>query len=71
MNLGKHMNHVLEVNVEGAYALLERGVTFAGLYRHLVKTGLDKHLRVDVGIRFCFHQGLKLDDLMGDTWAGI
>ena len=48
VNLGEHMNRVLEVNVEGAYALLEPGVTYAGLYEHLVATGLDKELWLDV-----------------------
>lgn len=53
IDLGKHMNRVLEVNVEGAYALLEPGVTFAGMYEHLVKTGLNEKLWLDVGSRFC------------------
>ena len=48
LDLGRHMNRVLEVNVEGAYALLEPGVTFMGLHDHLVKTGLREHLWVDV-----------------------
>ncbi|KAG7070985.1 vanillyl-alcohol oxidase [Colletotrichum scovillei] len=48
IELGKHLNKVLEVNVDGAYALVEPGVTFAGLYEHLVKTGLSKHLWLDV-----------------------
>ncbi len=29
IDLGKHMNRVLEVNVEGAYALVEPGVTYS------------------------------------------
>ncbi|KAK1466950.1 vanillyl-alcohol oxidase [Colletotrichum melonis] len=48
IELGKHLNKVLEVNVDGAYALVEPGVTFAGLYEHLVKTGLSEHLWLDV-----------------------
>jgi (+)-pinoresinol hydroxylase len=31
----KRMNRVLEVNVKGAYALIEPGVSFMDLYRHL------------------------------------
>ena len=48
LDLGRHMNRVLEVNVEGAYALLEPGVTFMGLHDYLVKSGLREHLWVDV-----------------------
>ncbi|KAJ0309092.1 hypothetical protein COL516b_002990 [Colletotrichum fioriniae] len=48
IELGRHLNKVLEVNVDGAYALVEPGVTFAGLYEHLVKTGLSEHLWLDV-----------------------
>ncbi|KAK8223949.1 aryl-alcohol oxidase [Phyllosticta capitalensis] len=40
LNLGKHMNRILEVNVEGAYALVEPGVTFEQLHKHLVDNGL-------------------------------
>jgi hypothetical protein len=50
IDLGRHMNRVLEVNVEGAYALLEPGVTFQGLYDYLVENDLDKDLWIDVGI---------------------
>jgi FAD/FMN-containing dehydrogenase len=53
INLGKHLNKVLEVNVEGAYALLEPGVTYQGLYDHLVATGLDKELWIDVSKSVC------------------
>ncbi|KXH69065.1 vanillyl-alcohol oxidase [Colletotrichum salicis] len=48
IELGKHLKKVLEVNVDGAYALVEPGVTFAGLYEHLVKTGLSEQLWLDV-----------------------
>jgi FAD binding domain len=48
IELGKHMNRVPEVNVEGAYALVEPGVTFMGLHEYLVETGLREHLWVDV-----------------------
>ncbi len=36
VNLGRNMNRVLEVNAEGAYALLEPGVTFSDLHNYLV-----------------------------------
>lgn len=52
IELGRHLNKVLEVNVDGAYALVEPGVTFAGLYEHLVKTGLSEHLWLDVRSSF-------------------
>ncbi|KAG7148386.1 Vanillyl-alcohol oxidase like protein [Verticillium longisporum] len=48
MELGSHMNRIHEVNLDGAYALVEPGVTFFGLYDHLVKTGLDEQLWLDV-----------------------
>ncbi|KAF3358454.1 hypothetical protein VdG1_00014 [Verticillium dahliae VDG1] len=47
MELGRHMNQIHEVNVDGAYALVEPGVTFFSLYDHLVKTGLDEQLWLD------------------------
>ncbi|KAH6669614.1 vanillyl-alcohol oxidase [Verticillium dahliae] len=47
MELGRHMNQIHEVNVDGAYALVELGVTFFSLYDHLVKTGLDEQLWLD------------------------
>ncbi|KAK3328211.1 putative D-lactate dehydrogenase [Cercophora scortea] len=48
IDLGKHMNKVIEVNEEGAFALVEPGVTYFSLYEHLVKTGLDQKLWLDV-----------------------
>lgn len=58
IELGKHMNRILEVDVEGAYALVEPGVTFAGLYQHLVDTGLIKQLWIDVSARYYIYHGL-------------
>jgi hypothetical protein len=46
--MGKYMNRVLEVNVEGAYAVVEPGVTFKGLYDFLVEKGLSEKLWIDV-----------------------
>ncbi|KAB2578599.1 FAD-linked oxidase [Lasiodiplodia theobromae] len=48
LNLGKHMNKILEVNVEGAYALVEPGVTFEALHNYLVEHNLRDKLWVDV-----------------------
>ena len=48
LDLGKHMNKVLEVNVEGAFALVEPGVTFFDLHDYLVKNNLRDQLWVDV-----------------------
>ncbi|KAJ9257256.1 CAZyme family AA4 [Paecilomyces variotii] len=48
LNLGAKMNRVLEVSVEGAYALVEPGVTFAGLYDYLVQHNLQDKLWIDV-----------------------
>lgn len=46
--MGKCMNRVLEGNVDGAYALVEPGVTFASLYQYLVDHGLGDKLCIDV-----------------------
>ncbi|KAL3469498.1 hypothetical protein BJX99DRAFT_268147 [Aspergillus californicus] len=48
IDMGKYMNRVLEVNVEGAYAVVEPGVTFAGLYQYLADNGLGDKLWIDV-----------------------
>ncbi|KAJ9137169.1 Vanillyl alcohol oxidase [Pleurostoma richardsiae] len=48
MDLGRHMNKVLKVDVEGAYALVEPGVTFSDLHNYLVEHGLRDKLWIDV-----------------------
>lgn len=48
LNLGKHMNRVLEVNTEGAYALLEPGVTYFDLHEYLEKHNLREKVWMDV-----------------------
>lgn len=48
MDMGRHMNKVLEVNVDGAYALVEPGVTFSDLHDYLVKNNLRDKLWIDV-----------------------
>jgi hypothetical protein len=40
LDMGRHMNKVLKVDVEGAYALVEPGVTFADLHNYLVENNL-------------------------------
>ncbi|KAJ5826849.1 hypothetical protein N7447_003612 [Penicillium robsamsonii] len=52
LDLGRHMNRVLEVNVDGAYAIVEPGVTFADLHQYLVDNNLRDKLWVDVVARF-------------------
>jgi len=47
LDMGRHMNKVLEVNEPGAYALVEPGVTFADLHAHLVEKKLDDKLWID------------------------
>ena len=48
LDLGRNMNKILEVNVEGAFALVEPGVTFFDLHEYLVKNNLRDQLWVDV-----------------------
>ena len=48
LDLGRNMNRILKVDVEGAYALVEPGVTFTDLYDYLVKNKLNDRLWVDV-----------------------
>ena len=42
------MKKILEVNIEGAFALVELGVTFFDLHEYLVKNNLRDQLWVDV-----------------------
>lgn len=48
LDMGRHMDKVLEVNEKDAYCLVQPGVTFQSLYDHLVKEGLDDKLWIDV-----------------------
>ncbi|KAF8866568.1 putative D-lactate dehydrogenase [Acephala macrosclerotiorum] len=48
MDLGKHMNKVLDVNIEGAYALVEPGVTFFDLHEYLEERNLREKVWLDV-----------------------
>ncbi|KAH8652730.1 putative D-lactate dehydrogenase [Tricladium varicosporioides] len=40
LDLGKHMNRILDVNTEGCFALVEPGVTFFDLHEYLEKHNL-------------------------------
>ncbi|KAJ5196152.1 hypothetical protein N7449_006631 [Penicillium cf. viridicatum] len=48
LNMGKHLNKILEVNVEGAYCLVEPGVTFQDMHDYLVKNNLRDKLWLEV-----------------------
>ncbi|KAH8879214.1 vanillyl alcohol oxidase [Thozetella sp. PMI_491] len=50
LDMGYHMNRILEVNVEGAYALLEPGVTFQKLHEYLESHKLRDHLWMSVPV---------------------
>ncbi|ROV97419.1 hypothetical protein VMCG_06937 [Cytospora schulzeri] len=47
LDLGRHLNRVLEVNEENAYCLVEPGVTYSDLYQYLVERKLDGKLWID------------------------
>lgn len=48
MDMGKNMNKILKVDTEGAYALVEPGVTFQDLHNYLIENNLRDKLWVDV-----------------------
>ncbi|KAK7216360.1 hypothetical protein V2G26_004363 [Clonostachys chloroleuca] len=48
LNLGKNMNRVLEVNTDGAYALVEPGVTYYDMHQYLEKNNLREKVWLDV-----------------------
>jgi FAD/FMN-containing dehydrogenase len=48
LDLGKHMNKILKVDVDGAYALVEPGVTYMDLHQYLVDNNLRDKLWIDV-----------------------
>ncbi|CAK7221900.1 hypothetical protein SBRCBS47491_004687 [Sporothrix bragantina] len=48
LNMGQNMNKILEVNVEGAYCLVEPGVTFMDMHNYLVENNLRDKLWIDV-----------------------
>jgi FAD/FMN-containing dehydrogenase len=51
LELGRHMNKILEVNTEGAYALVEPGVTYFDLHEYLEKHNLREKVWLDVSLR--------------------
>jgi hypothetical protein len=48
MDMGRHMNKILDVDVDGAYALVEPGVTYFDLHDYLVRNNLRDKLWIDV-----------------------
>ncbi|OIW29505.1 vanillyl alcohol oxidase [Coniochaeta ligniaria NRRL 30616] len=48
LDLGRHLNKVLKVDVDGAYALVEPGVTYFDLHNYLVENNLHDKLWIDV-----------------------
>nr|1W1L_A Chain A, VANILLYL-ALCOHOL OXIDASE [Penicillium simplicissimum]1W1L_B Chain B, VANILLYL-ALCOHOL OXIDASE [Penicillium simplicissimum] len=48
LDMGKNMNRVLEVNVEGAYCVVEPGVTYHDLHNYLEANNLRDKLWLDV-----------------------
>ena len=48
LDMGRNMNKILDVNVDGAYALVEPGVTFFDLHDYLVTNNLREKLWLDV-----------------------
>ncbi|KAK6440359.1 hypothetical protein LTR95_003419 [Oleoguttula sp. CCFEE 5521] len=48
IDMGRNMGKILEINVDGAYAIVEPGVTFIDLHNHLVESNLREKLWIDV-----------------------
>ncbi|KAI4593653.1 hypothetical protein KJ359_009137 [Pestalotiopsis sp. 9143b] len=48
LDMGRHMNRILKVNTDGAYALVEPGVTFSDLHNYLVENNLRDKVWADV-----------------------
>lgn len=46
--MGRNMNKVLKVDVEGAYALVEPGVTYNDMYKYMQDNNLTDKLWLDV-----------------------
>ena len=47
LDMGRHLRRILKVDVEGAYAVVEPGVTFLDLHQYLVENGLRERIWVD------------------------
>jgi len=45
--MGRHMNKVIKVDVDGAYAVVEPGVTFFDLHEYLMKNNLRDRVWLD------------------------
>jgi hypothetical protein len=50
LELGKNMNRILDVNVEGAFALVEPGVSYFDLHEYLEKHNLREKVWLDVSL---------------------
>ncbi|KAJ5119071.1 hypothetical protein N7476_011423 [Penicillium atrosanguineum] len=70
LDLGRHMNRVLEVNVDGAYAVVEPGVTFADLHQYLVEHGLRDKLWIDVSSNWVWFLIWVEARFLGILWRG-
>ncbi|PHH85275.1 hypothetical protein CDD83_666 [Cordyceps sp. RAO-2017] len=47
LNMGRHMNRILEVNADECWCLLEPGVSYIQLYEYLAERGLQDRLWLD------------------------
>lgn len=76
LELGKHMNKILEVNTEDAFALLEPGVTYQGFHEYLEEHNLREKVWMDVScsstLRYVLLTTfyLKVPDLGGGSVIG-
>jgi FAD/FMN-containing dehydrogenase len=48
LDMGRHMDKIIKVDVDGAYALVEPGVTYKDLHQYLVDNNLRDKLWIDV-----------------------
>lgn len=48
LDMGRNINKILNVDVDGAYALVEPGVTYSDLHQYLVDNNLRDKLWIDV-----------------------
>lgn len=47
LDMGRHMNKIIKVDVDGAYAIVEPGVTFLELHAYLVENNLRDRVWLD------------------------
>lgn len=53
LDMGRHLNRIIEVNTEDAYALVEPGVTYADLHQYLEDNNLRDKVWMDVSLLVC------------------